>query len=79
MPTDPIAVARSAKQTAALQCDAWTILRKLDKLADAAACLDPPFPTLIAEARDAPERLATHLTRQEHSLKAQFRDALRRQ
>jgi hypothetical protein len=79
MPTDPIAIARSAKQIAALQRDARSILRKLDKLANTAEGVDPPLPTLIAEAREALERLATHLSRQEHTLKAQVREALRRQ
>ncbi len=79
MPNDPIAIARSAKQIATIQRDARNILRKLDKLADTAEGLDPPLPTLIAEAREALERLAIHLNRQEHTLKAQVREALRRQ
>jgi hypothetical protein len=61
-----------------MQREARTILRKLDRLVVSTTALDPPLPSLATDARDALERLAHQLTRQEHLLKAQTRDAARR-
>ena len=76
--TDPLTTAQAAKRITILLRESRSALRRLDKLTAMAAVEDPPLPSLMADARDGLERVVHHLTRQEHTLKAQTCDAVRR-
>ncbi len=76
--TDPLTTSQAAKRTTILLRESRSALRRLDKLTAMAPAEDPPLPLLMVDARDALECVVHHLTRQENTLKAQTRDAVRR-
>jgi DNA-binding ferritin-like protein len=76
---DPLAAAQTTKAVAALLRDARSLLRRTDKLAQAAdAVADPETTRLAAEARQAIEQLVHHIGYLEERHKRQARDAGRR-
>lgn len=64
-PVDPLPAAQDAKRTEALLREARSVLRRLDKLAGAAAGSEPATRRLVLEVREAAERLVSDLARQE--------------
>ncbi len=76
---DPLAAAETTKAVAALLRDARSLLRRTDKLAQAAdAVADPETTRLAAEARQIIEQLVHHVGYLEEQHKRQARDASRR-
>jgi hypothetical protein len=76
--SDPRAPLAESKRTAALLRDARSVLRRIDVMAATAAAVDDNSLELVAEAREATERLVSHLSRRQQSEQRGMKEAVRR-
>jgi hypothetical protein len=76
---DPVAAAHAAKDTAAVLREARSRLRRVEKVAVAAAGIaDPETQSRASTAREAVEQLVDHLIRLERIQQRRAQEALRR-
>jgi hypothetical protein len=76
---DPVAATHAAKDTAAVLREARSLLRRVEKVAVAAAGVaDPETQSRASTAREAVEQLVDHLIRLERIQQRRAQEALRR-